>query len=233
MSNGKFRLLETFRNTFQGRVYKHRASTIGNTIGRELFEDLYAHAISRRLNEQAKKQVVVVNRGGGIRGKLIRRNDSVLGRPPAGSVIRMRARWSVPEGEVAEPRIGCEVKILAKSQLKQIDRVISDLENFVSRMKRLNKRCINVAMVGVNYESDYVGYEGGRRFRHVLRPHEPQEVERRLAVLRASYDEVVILRFLATNQRPYPFDWLNPDVTDLDYGAILTRVGELYQTRFR
>lgn len=45
MANGKFRLLEAFRKTFAGTLYKHRNSTLGNKIGRELFEDLLAHEL--------------------------------------------------------------------------------------------------------------------------------------------------------------------------------------------
>ena len=33
MANGTFKLLETFRTTFAGTVYKHRNSTLGNKIG--------------------------------------------------------------------------------------------------------------------------------------------------------------------------------------------------------
>ena len=77
---------------------------------------------------------------------------------------------------MAEPRIGCEVKIIAKSQQKQIDRVISDLDNFGLRMKGLSQECINVAVIGVNQESNYVGHEGKRAFKHTLRQQEPVTV---------------------------------------------------------
>ena len=138
----------------------------------------------------------------------------------------MPAGFSVPDGPVAEPRIGCEVKIIAKSQQKQIDRVISDLENFARRMELLSKRCINVAVVGVNHESDYVGYEGERSFRHTLREHETTAVTTKLrSRLTETYDEFRILGFRATNQPPYPFSWLDQGTTDLDYGAALTRLG--------
>jgi hypothetical protein len=177
----------------------------------------------------------VVNRGGKIHTpKAIRRNDSILGRPPAGFTLApLSPGFSVFEGPVADPRVGCEVKILAKSQLKQIGRVISDLERFVDRMKSLNQRCLNVAVVGVNYESDYVGWEGERPYRHKLTSNEPEIVSARLTeALLNRYDELLILRFRATNQPAYPFDWLHPKQVDLDYGAALTRIGELYQGRF-
>src|SRR5262245_15632280 len=142
MANGAFKLLETFRTTFAGTVYKHRNSTLGNKIGRQLFEDLLGHLVSRLYREDVELGVGVVNSGGRIHTpRAIRRNDSVFGRPPAGARLGPPpAGLAVPEGPVAEPRIGCEVKIIAKSQQKQIDRVISDLENFALRMQSLNER---------------------------------------------------------------------------------------------
>ena len=135
---------------------------------------------------------------------------------------------------MAEPRIGSEVKIIAKSQQKQIDRVINDLDGFARRMKALNKRCINIAIVGVNHEPDYEGHEGQRIFRHTLREREPEQVTARLAEeLAGLYDELLVFPFLATNQPPYHFDWLDGPSADLDYGAALSRVGEQYQRRFR
>lgn len=235
MANGTFRLLERFKNTFLGTRYDHRNSSLGNTIGRELFEDLLLHSGSDAYVSHARHGRTVVNRGGKIHTpRAIRRNDSILGRPPAGVTgTPPPPGSSVLEGPVAEPRVGCEVKILAKSQLKQIGRVISDLERFVDRMKSLNPRCINVALVGVNYESDYVGWEGDRPYRHKLTSKEPEIVSARLAeALLRLYDELLIVRFRATNQPSYPFSWVYPKQVGLDYGAALTRLGELYQARF-
>lgn len=101
-----------------------------------------------------------------MHGKLIRRNDGVFGVPPAGVLPpQAPSGFSVHEAPVAEPQIACEVKIIAKSQLKQIDLVVSDLRDFATRMKSLNSYCINVAVVGVNHEADYVSYEGRRAFK--------------------------------------------------------------------
>jgi len=153
MSNGTFRLLERYKNTFFGKRYDHRNSSLGNIIGRELFEDLISYSGSVAYVDHVQHGRTVVNRGGKIHTpRAIRRNDSILGRPPAGfNVVPPSHGYSVLEGPVAEPRVGCELKILAKSQLKQIGRVISDLERFADRMKSLNQRCINVAVVGVNF----------------------------------------------------------------------------------
>jgi hypothetical protein len=235
MSNGNFKLLEAFRATFAGQVYKHRDSTLGNKIGRCLFEDLLAHSVSNRYAQHVAGGQGVVNGGGKIQTpRDIRRNDSVFGKPPAAANVARIAGFSVPEGPVAEPRIGCEVKIIAKSQQKQIDRVINDLDGFARRIQRLNKKCINMAVVGVNHESDYVGHEGERIFKHALKRQEPfkvmQKLKERLIDL---YDELVLLNFRATNQPPYPFAWTGSHVVDLEYGAALTRIGEEYQRRFR
>jgi hypothetical protein len=97
----------------------------------------------------------------------------------------------------------------------------------------LSKKCINVAIVGVNHESDYVGYEGDREFRDELGEQEPAKVTARLRELLKQYDELVILPFRATNQSPYPFKWVDAQRAALDYGAALTRVGDLYQRRFK
>ena len=235
MANGTFRLPERFKNTFFGARYDHRNSSLGNIIGRELFEDLLVHSGSIAYVDHGRHGRTVANRGGKIHTpRAIRRNDSILGRPPAGFTLKPPASgFSVFEGPVAEPRVGCELKVLAKSQLKQIGRVISDLERFADRMKSLNPRCINVAVVGVNYESDYVGWEGERPYRHRLTANEPEIVSARLSeALLDRYDELLIFRFRATNQSPYPFGWVQPKQVDLDYGAALTRIGELYQSRF-
>jgi len=234
MTNGKFRLLEAFRTSFAGTVYRHRDPTIGNKIARELFEDLYYHKVSVRFSGEIDERIGAVNRGGTVHGRLIRRNDSFFGLVPAGvEVSPLAAGVSVPEGLVAEPRVGAEVKILAKAQLKQIDRVVSDLHNFVGRMKKINGRCINIAVVGINHEQEYIGYEGRRRFRGRLGAQEPTKVATKLEELRDEYDELLVLSFRASNQSPYPFSWVSDVRVNLDYGAALRRVGVLYQERFR
>ena len=237
MSNGKFRLLETFKTTFEGKFYKHRNPTLGNKIGRTLFEDLLQYEVSIRYKNHVVQGRGVVNLGGKIRTpKTIRRNDSIFEKPPAGEALQPpNEGFSVPEGSVAEPRISCEVKIMAKSQQKQIDRVISDLDNFALRMKSLNRKCINVAIIGINHESDYISREGRRPFKHKLREQEPTTVREKLLrqLSEKKYDEILILEFRATNQKPYPFHWLDAGAVDLDYGAALTRIGERYQERFK
>jgi hypothetical protein len=50
---------------------------------------------------------------------------------------------------------------------------------------------------------------------------------------RPSFDEFLILRFRASNRAPYAFEWLDLPATNLDYGAILTRISREYNRRFR
>ena len=66
MSNGTFRLLERYKSTFSGIRYDHRNSSLGNIIGRELFEDLTSHSGSVAYLEHVQHGRTVVNRGGKI-----------------------------------------------------------------------------------------------------------------------------------------------------------------------
>jgi len=62
--------------------------------------------------------------------------------------------------------------------------------------------------------------------RLLLRPAHVRAAEvgiaRRLLKARPSFDEFLFLRFRASNQPPYSFEWLDLKATSLDYGAILT-----------
>jgi hypothetical protein len=59
---------------------------------------------------------------------------------------------------------------------------------------------------------------------------------RRSADLRArrlpEFDEFLVLRFKATNEPPYPFEWADYNGTRLDYAAALSRISARYQQRF-
>ena len=45
-------------------------------------------------------------------------------------------------------------------------------------------------------------------------------------------DHFLILRFKATNEEPYPFEWVNAQQMIRDYGAILVRLSAEYDLRF-
>ena len=132
-----------------------------------------------------------------------------------------------------------EVKILAKAMIKQIDRVLGDLCKQVDHFKRSGGNPICVAIVGVNHASRTVGYEGDRStpttgkdgYLHPIQ--EAAEAERRLRADAApSFDEFVVLRYRATNESPFPFEWVDYNGTRQDYGAALARISREYQKRF-
>ena len=231
-----FRLLDRFALTFRQGPYLHRSPNLGNRIARELFDDLVSHHVSDLLVERVRSRREIVTMKGEIYGrKRVRRNDSFSGKPPAGELdIRDIDGSLVCEGVIAEPHIGCEVKILAKAQQKQVDRVVNDLRGFNARMRRLHARCINVAVIGVNHESEYVSYEGDRQYRDRLRAKEAEQTEERVHEIEDDFDEVLVLPFRATNEAPaFPFTWVDEAKTRRDYGAILTRIGSSYDERFQ
>jgi hypothetical protein len=55
----------------------------------------------------------------------------------------------VPRGEIANIEIGVETKILAKAMIKQIDRVLSDLENQARVFRSRGSNAIAAAVVGI------------------------------------------------------------------------------------
>jgi len=145
----------------------------------------------------------------------------------------------VQRGEIATVEIGTEVKILAKAMIKQIDRVISDLTRQVEHFQRAGGNPVCIGIVGINHADEYVSHEGdkawptdGRKHKHPIQ--EAAEAEARLISTAApAFDEFIVLRFRATNVPPFPFTWLDQHQTELNYGAILTRVLRKYEARFR
>ncbi|MGH9777097.1 MAG: hypothetical protein ACRD5I_01675, partial [Candidatus Acidiferrales bacterium] len=61
---------------------------------------------------------------------------------------------------------------------------------------------------------------------------EAKQAEARLAEAAGAFDEFLVLRFRATNERPYPFEWVDLEATALDSGAALVRVSRKYEERF-
>ena len=147
--------------------------------------------------------------------------------------------YIVARGPIATVEIGVEVKVLFKAMIKQIDRVVNDLRNQVVQFRRGGGHPICVAVVGINQADHCIGYEGERAFPTTgsagfLHPlQEAPEAERRLMRDAAElYDEFIVLRFRATNEPPYPFEWVNYESLQKDYAAALTRISGRYQQRF-
>jgi hypothetical protein len=233
-----FRLLNEFQNLFQGRVYKHRASNQGDYIAMQLYEDLVAVNRSPKLVAAIRKEIFVLNVANRLQGIRARRGDGTFGEVVPGERPIRDVGYLVARGKIATVENGVEVKILAKAMIKQIDRVINDLRNQVVQFRRGGAYSLCVGIVGINQADHYVSFEGDRswpttgkgRYLHPIQ--EAIEAERRLMEHAAPmYNEFLVLRYRATNEKPYPFKWVNFRETRLNYAAVLTRISSAFQQR--
>lgn len=204
-----------------------------------LYEDLMAVGRSAKFVAAVEHGDRVVNTQNLRRGVKARRGDGTFGEIIPGEKAIVDSGYAVGRGPIATVEIGVEVKILAKAMIKQIDRVINDLRNQVTQFKRGGGKPICVAVVGINHASYCVGYEGNRAFPTTghsgyLHPiQEAVEAEKRLRQEAApAFDEFLVLRYRATNEAPYPFEWVKYEETRLDYAAVLARIGSQYQQKF-
>lgn len=233
-----YRLLDAFRETFEGTRYLHRNPNLGDFIAMQLFEDLYDLKKSARLVARIAKRERVVNTRNKRRGIIARRGDGTFGEIVPGAAAVEDPRFTVSRGQVATVEIGVEVKILNKAMIKQIDRVENDLNNQIRQFKRGAGNPICVGVVGINHDSVSTGYDGtkitttdGQKYLHPYQ--EAAKAEARLAQdVAPGFDEFLVLRYKATNVEPYPFAWVNLKNTELDYAAILTRISREYTRRF-
>jgi hypothetical protein len=236
----EYRLLTEFRRLFDGKIYKHRASTQGDFVAMHLYEDLIAINRSPKLIESTiNRKDRVLNVQNRRHGVAARRGDGTLGEIIPGESPVTDPGYLVPRGRIATVEIGVEVKILAKAMIKQIDRVINDLRNQVVQFKRGGGHPICVAIIGINHSDRTIGYEKDRRFPTTgksgfLHPVQeaPETVRRLVAEAKPEFDEFLVLRFKARNEPPYPFEWVDYKATRLDYAAALSRISSRYQQRF-
>ena len=184
--------------------------------------------------EQGKTVLNSANRAHGVKH---RRGDGSLGALIPGDSAVGDPGFQVQRGPIANIEIGTEVKILAKAMIKQIDRVKSDLRKQATEFRRSNPRAIIAAIVGVNHAAVYRSFEGerefvteGKRYKHPA--DEAQAAVRHVEELRPDFDELLILKFRATNLEPFPFEWVDPVLSRKDYASFLVRTGGLYQHRF-
>jgi hypothetical protein len=233
-----FRLLGEFERLFEGHVYKHRSSNQGDFIAMQLYEDLVAINRSPKLVSAIEAGVLVLNAANRLQGIRARRGDGTLGEIIPGETPIRDKGFSVARGKIATVEIGVEVKILAKAMIKQIDRVINDLRNQAVQFRKSGQHAFCAAIVGINQSDHYVSFEGRRTFPTTgkggyLHPiQEAAEAERRLVDQTASsFNEFLVLRFKATNKKPYPFAWADFEETRLDYAAALTRISSAFQQR--
>jgi len=203
-----------------------------------MFEDLVAIDRSSKIVSRVREKVSVRNVQNRLQGVQARRGDGTFGEIIPGESSSIDEGYMVARGRIATVEVGIEVKILAKAMIKQIDRVINDLRSQVTHFRRGGENAICIGIVGVNHAARYVSYEGERSFPttgkggHSHPSQEAGEAERRLRELAApAFDEFLILGYRATNEPPFPFDWVDYDEAKRNYAALLTRVSSKYQQR--
>jgi hypothetical protein len=233
-----YKLLEAFRSLFEGTRYLHRSSTQGDRVAYQLYEDLYAIGRSEVLRRRIEAGESVLNVANRRQGVPARRGDGTFGELIPNIVALIEPGFDVARGPIATVEIGAEVKILQKAMIKQIDRVRSDLVGQVDQFHRGAGNPICVAIVGINHAPYCMSYEGDRQFltdgRKYAHPSsEAKEAEKRLrSEAEPRFDEFLVIRYRATNEEPYPFEWVDYGQTFNDYGAILTRISRSYDQRF-
>lgn len=233
-----YRLLSRFRSLFEGVPYRHRDSGLGDSVAWCLPEDLYALNRSVKLKERIEGKSRVLNAQNRLRGIKARRGDGTFGELIPHALAIASPGFVVARGPVATVEIGSEVKILAKSMIKQIDRVMNDLKNQKNEFERAGGSPITVGIVGINQAPQYISYEGEREWptdgkKHKHPVQEAVETEKRLLQnVSNEFDEFILLRFRATNRDPFPFEWVDQKRTEMDYGAVLTRIIRKYEARF-
>ncbi len=166
-------LLRQFQDLFEGVVYRHRRSNLGDSLAWCLPEDLYSLHLSARLDALIEARVRVLNLRNTLRGIRSRRGDATFGEAVPHSETVTAPGFVVRRGEIATVEIGIEVKILAKAMIKQIDRVISDLMRQSQQFRTAGGAPVCVAIVGINHAERYTSYEGdriyptdGKRYKH-------------------------------------------------------------------
>lgn len=234
-----YQLLQQFERTFAAGPYRHRNSTLGDAIAVRLYEDLLEVGRSKAYVERVSSGLSVLNGQNKRHGLAARRGDGSFGEIVPNVAPQFESSFRVGRGPIATIEIGIEVKILAKAMIKQIDRVISDLTGQVAHFKANGGHPISVGIVGVNHAPYALSFEGEREWRtdggkHKHPVQEAREAERRLMELAApAFDEFLLLRFSATNDAAtgFPFSWVEGPKAQLDYGAILARIGSKYQSQ--
>jgi hypothetical protein len=229
-----YKLLSAFENVFRGKIYRPRSSTIGDSVAAYLYEDLFNLAQSSKLTGRIRQREVAVNTGNQIKGQRGRRGDGTFGRVVPGQTFVSEPGFAVARGLVAHLEIGAEVKIGATKLIAQVDRVMNDLSKQARIFQTHNTNAIRTAFVGVNFADSYINHEGERQFVAKKAPaREAREFASRIErVAGPLFNELLILRFKATNTPPYTFEWLNQLETEQLYGSVLVRISAAYDHLF-
>jgi hypothetical protein len=233
----EWRLLTEFRSLFEGKKYIHRSSNLGDQVACCLFEDLLSVGRSARLAERISRQLAVANTRNLTVGRSVRRGDGTFGEAVPGVEVFLVPNFTVPRGQIASIEIGAETKILAKAMIKQIDRVVSDLRAQADHFRSAGAEPICVGLVGVNHADAYVSFEGRRKFptdgkKHKHPVQEAAEATSRLLEKASpAFSEFLVLKYRATNAKPFPFEWVDEQATRVEYAAMLARICAMYDRR--
>jgi hypothetical protein len=235
----EYRLLDAFRRAFEGKPYLHRDSSVGDRIAQFLYEDLVELGTSKTLVSRVKSGEVALNSRNDRVGIKARRGDGTLGERVPGTKLIHDQGFEVPRGHIATVEIGAEVKVLAKSMIKQFDRVKRDLTGQVAEFKTGGGTPICIGIVGVNWAASYHLFEGEKEYDTKGTSKEPHPIkdaqktgERLEHEAKPAFDEFLVLRFRATNVDPFPFEWVDEGATAMAYGALLIRVSRKYEQLF-
>ena len=181
----------------------------------------------------------VLNKANKATGLRARRGDGTFGERTPSSLPQTYPGLSVARAAVATIEIGVEVKIITKAMIRQAGRVCTDMRDQVDEFRKHHKDAICVGIVGINHARTYTSYEAERvwattgKGKH-LHPFQQASAVEQYVLTNAGpkFDELVVLRFDATNLEPYPFSWVDATQTEAEYSAALVRLSRLYETRF-
>ncbi len=188
-----YRLLDQFRQLFDGVKYLQRRSNQGDKIAVCLYEDLLALRESATLIQGIVDRSLVVNTRNRRIGVVARRGDGTFGPRVAVKPAITADGFSVARGEVSTVEIGIEVKIVSKAMQKQRDRVNGDLAKQVAAFQTKANNPVCVGVVGINWSDRYTNYDGGRTYPTNGRrdPHPVQQAEGTEAWLKASLARII------------------------------------------
>ncbi len=109
-----YRLLTEFENLFNGHLYRHRDSSLGDFVAMHLYEDLVTLNRSTKLAPRVQSKEWVLNTANRRQGIKARRGDGTFGEIVPGEIAITDSGFVVSRGKVATVEIGVENDITTK-----------------------------------------------------------------------------------------------------------------------
>lgn len=233
-----YRLLIEFEALFKGKQFLHRRPNQGDWLAAQLYEDLVMLGRSTSLLKGVETHRLAINSGNKIVGMAARRGDGTFGELVPNVAAIVIPGFAVARGPVATLEIGAETKIFSTALGKQQRERVGDINDQAATFRKHNVDAITVAIIGMNHAEPYSAYEGervtktdGKKYKHPAQ-EAPAFVTLLTQEVKPNFDEFILLPYRATNEDPFPFEWLNQARTHEEYGASLLRVSNLYEKRF-